>query len=141
MANTVCTSFKSELLSGVHDFATAGDTFKLSLYTSSSTINNASTTVYTTSDEVADSGSYAAGRGSLANQAVSTDGTTAIVDFDDLSFTSATITARYALIYNSTASNKAVCVLDFGTDQTSTSGTFTIQFPSAGASTAIIRVA
>ena len=141
MANTVCTSFKSELLSGVHDFATAGDTFKLSLYTSSSTINNASTTVYTTSDEVADSGSYAAGGGSLANQAVSTDGTTAIVDFDDLSFTSATITARYALIYNSTDSNKAVCVLDFGSDQTSTSGTFTIQFPSAGASTAIIRVA
>ena len=141
MANTVCTSFKSELLSGVHDFATAGDTFKLSLYTSSSTINNASTTVYTTSDEVADSGSYAAGGGSLANQAVSTDGTTALVDFDDLSFTSATITARYALIYNSTDSNKAVCVLDFGTDQTSTSGTFTIQFPSAGASTAIIRVA
>jgi uncharacterized Zn-binding protein involved in type VI secretion len=141
MANTVCTSFKSELLSGVHDFATAGDTFKLSLYTSSSTINNASTTVYTTSDEVANSGSYTAGGGSLANQAVSTDGTTAIVDFDDLSFTSATITARYALIYNSTDSNKAVCVLDFGTDQTSTSGTFTIQFPSAGASTAIIRVA
>ena len=141
MANTVCTSFKSELLSGVHDFATAGDTFKLSLYTSSSTINNASTTVYTTSDEVANSGSYTAGGGSLANQAVSTDGTTAIVDFDDLSFTSATITARYALIYNSTDSNIAVCVLDFGTDQTSTSGTFTIQFPSAGASTAIIRVA
>ena len=141
MANTVCTSFKSELLSGVHDFATAGDTFKLSLYTSSSTINNASTTIYTTSDEVADSGSYSAGGGSLANQAVSTDGTTAIVDFDDLSFTSATITARYALIYNSTDSNKAVCVLDFGTAQTSTSGTFTIQFPSAGASTAIIRVA
>ena len=141
MANTVCTSFKSELLSGVHDFATAGDTFKISLYTSSSTINNASTTIYTTSDEVADSGSYSAGGGSLANQAVSTDGTTAIVDFDDLSFTSATITARYALIYNSTDSNKAVCVLDFGTDQTSTSGTFTIQFPSAGASTAIIRVA
>jgi uncharacterized Zn-binding protein involved in type VI secretion len=141
MANTVCTSFKSELLSGVHDFATAGDTFKLSLYTSSSTINNASTTVYTTSDEVANSGSYTAGGGDLANQAVSTDGTTALVDFDDLSFTSATITARYALIYNSTDSNKAVCVLDFGTDQTSTSGTFTIQFPSAGASTAIIRVA
>ena len=141
MANTVCTSFKSELLSGVHDLATAGDTFKLSLYTSSSTINNASTTVYTTSDEVANSGSYTAGGGSLANQAVSTDGTTAIVDFDDLSFTSATITARYALIYNSSDSNKAVCILDFGTDQTSTSGTFTIQFPSAGASTAIIRVA
>ena len=141
MGNTVMTSVKSELLSGVHDFATAGDTFKLSLYTSSSTINNASTTIYTTSDEVANSGSYTAGGGSLANQAVSTDGTTALVDFDDLSFTSATITARYALIYNSTDSNKAVCVLDFGTDQTSTSGTFTIQFPSAGASTAIIRVA
>ena len=141
MANTVMTSFKSQLLSGVHDLATAGDTFKLSLYTSSSTINDAGTTIYETANEVPNSGTYAAGGGTLANQAVSVDGTTAIVDFDDLSFTSATITARYALIYNSTEANKAVCVLDFGTDQTSTSGTFTIQFPSAGASTAIIRVA
>ena len=143
MANTVMTSFKSELLQGVHDFETGagGDAFKLALYTSSYTGNVAGTTIYTTGNEVGDSGSYAAGGGTLANQAVSVDGTTAIVDFDDLSFTSATITARYALIYNDDEGDKAVCVLDFGTDQTSTSGTFTIQFPSAGASTAIIRVA
>lgn len=141
MANTVMTSFKSELLQGIHDFENGGDAFKLALYTSSYTGNVATTTVYTTGNEVANSGTYTAGGGTLANQAVSTDGTTALVDFDDLSFTSATITARYALIYNSTESNKAVCVLDFGSDQTSTSGTFTIQFPAAGASTAIIRVA
>ena len=141
MANTVMTSFKSELLQGIHDFENGGDAFKLALYTSSYTGNVATTTIYTTGNEVANSGTYTAGGGTLANQAVSTDGTTALVDFDDLSFTSATITARYALIYNSTESNKAVCVLDFGSDQTSTSGTFTIQFPAAGASTAIIRVA
>jgi hypothetical protein len=141
MANTVMTSFKSELLQGIHDFENGGDAFKLALYTSSYTGNVATTTVYTTGNEVANSGTYTAGGGTLANQAVSTDGTTALVDCDDLSFTSATITARYALIYNSTESNKAVCVLDFGSDQTSTSGTFTIQFPAAGASTAIIRVA
>ena len=143
MANTVMTSFKSELLQGIHDFETGGggDTFKLALYTSSYAGNVAGTTIYATGNEVPNSGSYAAGGGTLANQAVSTDGTTAIIYFDNLSFTTASINARYALIYNSSESLKAVCVLDFSTDQISTSGTFTIQFPASGASTSIIRVA
>jgi len=141
MANTVMTSFKKELLEGVHDFENGGDTFKLALYNSSYTGNVATTTVYTTGNEVGNSGTYSAGGGTLLTQATSTDGTTALVDWADLSFTSATINARYALIYNSSESNKACCVLDFGSDQISTNGTFTIQFPAAGASTAIIRVA
>ena len=141
MANTVMTSFKKELMEGTHDLATSGDTFKLALYTSSSSINSAATTIYTVSDEVANSGTYAAGGGTLAGQTVTTDGTTPICNFTDLEFTSATITARYALIYNSSESNAAVCVLDFSTDQTSTAGTFKIDFPASGASTSIIRVA
>ena len=141
MANTVMTSFKKELMEGTHDLATSGDTFKLALYTSSSSINSAATTIYTVSDEVANSGTYAAGGGTLAGQTVTTDGTTAICNFTDLEFTRATITARYALIYNSSESNAAVCVLDFSTDQTSTAGTFKIDFPASGASTSIIRVA
>ena len=141
MANTVMTSFKKELMEGTHDLATAGDTFKLALYTSSSTINDAATTIYETANEVPNSGTYAAGGGTLAGQTVGTAGTTAICDFNDLEFTSATITARYALIYNSTEANKAVCVLDFSTDQISTAGTFKIDFPASGASTSIIRVA
>ena len=141
MANTVCTSFKEELMSGTQNLANGGDTFKLALYNSSSTINSAATTIYTVVNEVGNSGTYAAGGGTLANQAVTTDGTTAICNFDDLEFTSATITARYALIYNSSESNAAVCVLDFSTDQISTAGTFKIDFPASGASTSIIRVA
>ena len=141
MANTVMTSFKKELMEGTHDLATSGDTFKLALYTRSASINSAATTIYTVSDEVANSGTYAAGGGTLAGQTVTTDGTTAICNFTDLEFTSATITARYALIYNSSESNAAVCVLDFSTDQTSTAGTFKIDFPASGASTSIIRVA
>ena len=141
MANTVMTSFKKELMEGTHDLATSGDTFKLALYTSSSSINSAATTIYTVSDEVANSGTYAAGGGTLAGQTVTTDGTTAICNFTDLEFTSATITARYALIYNSSESNAAVCVLDFSTDQTATAGTFKIDFPASGPSTSIIRVA
>ena len=141
MANTVCTSFKEELMSGEQNLANGGGTFKLALYSSSSSINSAATAIYTTSDEVANSGTYAAGGGTLAGQAVSTSGTTAICDFDDLEFTSATINARYALIYNSSETNKAVCVLDFSTDQISTAGTFKIDFPVSGASTSIIRVA
>jgi len=141
MANTVCTSFKEELMSGTQNLANGGDTFKLALYNSSSTINSAATTIYTVVNEVGNSGTYAAGGGTLANQAVTTDGTTAICNFTDLEFTSATITARYALIYNSSESNAAVCVLDFSTDQISTAGTFKIDFPASGASTSIIRVA
>ena len=141
MANTVMTSFKKELMEGTHDLATSGDTFKLALYTSSSSINSAATTIYTTSDEVGNSGTYAAGGGTLAGQVVTTDGTTAICNFDDLEITSATINARYALIYQTGVPTKAVCILDFSTDQISTAGTFKIDFPASGASTSIIRVA
>jgi len=141
MANTVCTSFKEELMSGEQNLANGGGTFKLALYSSSSSINSAATTIYTTSDEVANSGTYAAGGGTLAGQAVSTSGTTALCDFTDLEFTSATINARYALIYQTGTPTKTVCILDFSTDQISTAGTFKIDFPVSGASTSIIRVA
>ena len=138
----MCTSFKQELLVGTHNFtASTGDTFKLALYTNSASFT-AATTAYTATNEVANSGSYAAGGGSLVNVTPTTSGTTALCDFDDLAFTSATITARGALIYNDTAAgNPTVAVLDFGADKTSTSGTFTIQFPTADASNAIIRIA
>jgi hypothetical protein len=140
--NFMCTSFKQELLVGTHNFtASTGDTFKLALYTNSASFT-AATTAYTATNEVANSGSYAAGGGSLVNVTPTTSGTTAFADFDDLAFTSATITARGALIYNSSAAgNPTVAVLDFGSDKTSTTGTFTIQFPTADASNAIIRIA
>lgn len=141
ITQAMCTSFKTELLTGTHNFtASTGDSFKLALYTSSATLG-ASTTAYTTTNEVAASGSYAAGGGTLTNVTPTSSGTTAFTDFADLSFTTATITARGALIYNDTDSDKAVCVLDFGADKTSTAGTFTIQFPTADASNAIIRIA
>ena len=140
ITQAVCTSFKQEILVEGHNFTGSADTFKIALYTSSATLS-ASTTAYSSSNEVSDSGSYSAGGGSLTSVTPPTSGTTAICDFADISFTSATITARGALIYNSTNSNKAVCVLDFGGDKTSTSGTFTIQFPTADASNAILRLA
>lgn len=140
ITQAMCTSFKVELLQGIHDFtASTGDVFKLALYTSSATLG-ATTTVYSSSNEVSASGSYSAGGGSLTNITPTASGTTALTDFDDLSFTSATITARGALIYNSSESNKAVAVLDFGGDKISTAGTFTIQFPAATSSDAIIRI-
>ena len=140
--NFMCTSFKQEVLQGIHNFTTStGDVFKLALYTNSASFT-AATTAYTATNEVANSGSYAAGGGALTNVTPTTSGTTAFADFDDLAFTSATITARGALIYNSSAAgNPTVAVLDFGSDKTSTSGTFTIQFPTADASNAIIRIA
>ena len=140
--NFMCTSFKQEILQGVHDFtASTGNTFKLALYTNSASFT-AATTAYTATNEVGNSGTYAAGGGTLTNITPTTSGTTAFTDFDDLSFTSATITARGALIYNDTvAGDPAVVVLDFGSDKTSTAGTFTIQFPTADASNAIIRIA
>lgn len=140
--NAMCTSFKVELLKGVHDFTNGtGDTFKLALYTATATLN-ASTTAYSATNEVSNSGSYVAGGGALTNVTPSSSGTTALTDFADISFTTATITARGALIYNDTeAGDPAVAVLDFGSDKTSTSGTFTIQFPTADASNAIIRIA
>jgi hypothetical protein len=143
--NFMATSFKQQLLEAVHDFRlTGGDTFKLALYDNNASFT-AATTAYTTTDEVGDSGSYAAGGGTLTRVNPTTSGTTAFTDFDDLSFTSATITARGALIYNTTPThtytNPVVAVLDFGSDKTSTSGTFTIQFPTADASNAILRIA
>ena len=140
--NFMCTSFKKELLQGTHNFtASSGNTFKLALYTNSASFT-AATTAYTTSNEVSNSGSYSAGGGALTNVTPTTSGTTALTDFADLEFTAATITARGALIYNDSASgDPTVAVLDFGADKTSTTGTFTIQFPTADATNAIIRIA
>jgi len=143
--NFMATSFKQQLLEAVHDFRlTGGDTFKLALYTNSASFT-AATTAYTATNEVGDSGSYAAGGGNLTRINPTTSGTTAFTDFDDISFTTATITARGALIYNSTPThtytNPVALVLDFGSDKTSTTGTFTVQFPTADASNAILRVA
>ena len=137
----VCNSFKAELLGGVHDFDSgSGQVFKLALYTSAATLN-ATTTVYTTTNEVTGTGGqYSAGGGVLAGQQVSLDSATAIVTFSDLSFTGVTLSAEGALIYNSTGS-KAICVLDFGAVKTATSGTFTIQFPAFTAAAAILRIA
>lgn len=140
----MCTSFKDQILEAVHDFRTSGgDVFKIALYSSAATLD-ATTTAYTSSNEVANSGTYAAGGGSLTNVTPTTSGTTAFTDFADISFTSATINARGALIYNSTPThtytNPSVAVLDFGGDKISTAGTFTIQFPAADASNAIIRI-
>jgi hypothetical protein len=143
--NFLCTSFKQQILEAVHDFrTTGGDTFKLALYDNNAAFT-AATTAYTASDEVGNSGSYAAGGGSLTNIDPTTSSTTAYTDFADLSFTSATITAYGALIYNSTPthtySDPTVCVLDFSGAKTSTSGTFTIIFPTDNSSSAIIRIA
>jgi len=140
--NFMATSFKQQLLQGVHNFTTGtGNTFKLALYTNSASFT-AATTAYTATNEVANSGSYAAGGGALTNVTPTTSGTTAFTDFADLTFTSATITARGALIYNDTvAGDPAVVVLDFGSDKASTAGDFQIVFPTADASTAIIRIA
>ena len=140
--NFMCTSFKVELMKGVHNFTTStGNTFKLALYDNSASFT-AATTAYTASNEVTASGSYSAGGGSLTNVTPTSTGTTAFTDFADLSFTSATITAFGALIYNDTAAgDPSVCVLDFGGAKTSTSGTFTIIFPTNDSTNAIIRIA
>jgi hypothetical protein len=145
--NFMCTSFKQQILQGAHDFTlSTGDVFKLALYNNSASFT-AATTAYTVTNEVSNSGTYSAGGGTLTNVTPTTSGTTAFTDFADLSFTSATITAYGALIYNTTPTsgsgltNPTVCVLDFGGAKTSTSGTFTIVFPTADASNAIIRIA
>jgi len=140
ITQAMCTSFKVELLTGTHDFTNStGDTFKLALYTSSASLD-ASTTAYSATNEASGTG-YSAGGGTLTNVTPTSSGTTAFTDFADLTFSSATITARGCLIYNDTDSDKAVAVLDFGGDKTSTNGDFTIQFPTADASNAIIRIA
>ena len=140
--NFMCTSFKVELMKGVHNFtASTGNTFKLALYTNSAAFT-ASTTAYTSTNEVTASGSYSAGGGALTNVTPTSSSTTAFTDFADLSFTTATITAYGALIYNDSATgDPSVVVLDFGGAKTSTAGTFQIIFPAADASNAIIRIA
>ena len=141
ISQAVANSFKSEILQGIHDLESGGDVFKLALYTSQAVLSSA-TTSYTTTEETPDSGQYVAGGGVLTNQQVSlATGGVAIADFNDLSFTGVTLTARGALIYNSTEAKKAVCVLDFGADKTATSGTFTIQFPNFTSTSAILRIA
>tara|TARA_S200002703_G_scaffold15916_1_gene13526 strand:+ start:305 stop:751 length:447 start_codon:yes stop_codon:yes gene_type:complete len=143
--NYMCTSFKQELLVGSHNFTTStGHTFKLAMYTNSASFD-ASTTDYTTSNEVSGTG-YTAGGGTLTNVTPTTSGTTALTDFADLTFSSSTITARGALIYNTTTAGgsgttDSVIVLDFGSDKASSAGDFTIVFPTADASNAIIRIA
>ena len=141
ISQAVANSFKSEILQGIHDLESGGDTFKLALYTSAATLTSA-TVSYTTGSEVTASGQYVVGGGVLTSQQVSlATGGVAIVDFADLSFTGVTLTARGALIYNATEADKAVCVLNFGSDKTATSGTFTIQFPNFTSSSAILRIA
>ena len=149
ISQAMVTSFKVEILDGVHNFgvgvtraSTAADTFKIALYTSSATLS-ASTTGYTTTDEVSSSGTnYTAGGQTLTiSQVPTSTSTTAWLDFDDVTWASATLTANGALIYNATQGNKAVAVLAFGGDKTSTAGNFTIQFPAANSTTAILRIA
>ena len=140
ITQAMCTSFKQQLLTGTHDFTnTTGDTFKIALFTSSATLG-AATTAYSTTNETSGTG-YTAGGNTLTNVTPTSSGTTAFTDFADTTWSTASITARGALIYNSTEADAAVVVLDFGADKTSTAGDFTIQFPTADASNAIIRIA
>tara|TARA_A100000171_G_scaffold52207_2_gene69537 strand:- start:340 stop:771 length:432 start_codon:yes stop_codon:yes gene_type:complete len=141
ITQAMCTSFKKELLEGVHNFKNSGgSTFNLALYTSSASLD-AATTAYTTSNEVSGTG-YTAKGSALTRIDPSSSGTTAFTDFSDLTFSSSTITARGALIFNdSAAGDPAVIILNFGSDKTSSNGDFTIQFPTADASNAIIRIA
>mgnify|MGYP001218384618 FL=1 len=143
ITSAICTSFKQEILVGTHNFtATTGNTFKIALYTSSATLG-AGTTAYSTTNEITNSSgtAYTAGGATLTSVTPTTDSTTAVCDFADVSFSSASFTANGALIYNDTQSDKAVAVIAFGGDKTVTSGTFTIQFPTADATNAIIRIA
>ena len=143
ITSAICTSFKQEILVGTHNFtATSGDTFKIALYTSSATLG-AGTTAYSTSNEITNSSgtAYTAGGATLTSVTPTTSGTTAFCDFADVSYTDASFTANGALIYNSSQSDKAVAAIAFGSDKTVTSGTFTIQFPTADATNAIIRIA
>ncbi len=143
ITSAICTSFKQELLVGTHNFtATSGNTFKIALFTSSASLG-AGTTAYSTSNEITNSSgtAYTAGGATLTSVTPTTDGTTAVCDFADVSFSSASFTANGCLIYNDSQSDKACAVVAFGSDKTVTSGTFTIQFPTADASNAIIRLA
>ena len=142
ITSAICTSFKQELLVGTHNFtATSGNTFKIALYTSSASLG-AGTTAYSTSNEITNSSgtAYTAGGATLTSVTPTTDSTTAICDFADVSYTSASFTANGALIYNDTQSDKAVAVIAYGSDKTVTSGTFTIQYPTSDSTNAIIRL-
>lgn len=141
ITQAICNTFKRELLQGDHDFDSGADVFKLALYTSNATLNSA-TTVYSNTDEVANTGQYTTGGGTLVNSGTSVVGGVAFCDFADLSFTGVTLTARGALIYNTSATvaNAAVAVLDFSSDKTATSGTFTIVFPADTSAAAILRI-
>jgi hypothetical protein len=139
--NAICNSFKKELLQADHNFDTSGNNgnkFKLSMYTSAATLGK-STTSFTTGSEVSSSG-YSSGGKALVNTGTSLSVNTAITNYSNLSFTGVTLTARGALIYNTSNSNTAVCVLDFGGDKTATAGTFTVQFPAFTSTAAILRI-
>jgi len=143
ISSAVCNSFKQEILVGTHNFtASSGNAFKLALYQSDASLG-AGTTAYSTSEEItnASGSAYTAGGKAIVSVTPVLDGSTAVCDFADISFTSASFTANGCLIYNDTQSDKAVCVVAFGGDKTVSSGTFTIQFPAAAASTAIVRIA
>jgi len=143
IASAVCNSFKQEILVGTHNFtASSGNAFKLAMYTSSASLG-AGTTAYATTNEItnASGSAYSAGGKTIVSVTPVLDGSTAVCDFADISFTSASFTANGCLIYNDTQADKAVCVVAFGGDKTVSSGTFTIQFPAAAASTAIVRIA
>ena len=143
ITSAICTSFKQEILVGTHNFtATSGNTFKIALFTSSASLG-ASTTAYSTSNEITNASgtAYTAGGATLTSVTPALSGTTAVCDFADVSYTSASFTANGALIYNDTNADKACAVIAFGSDKTVTSGTFTIQFPAAVADNAIIRIA
>ena len=143
ISSAVCNSFKQEILVGTHNFtASSGNAFKLAMYTSSASLG-AGTTAYASTNEItnASGSAYSAGGKTIVSVTPVLDGSTAVCDFADISFTSASFTANGCLIYNDTQSDKAVCVVAFGGDKTVSSGTFTIQFPAAAASTAIVRIA
>lgn len=147
ISQAMCTSFKVEILDGVHNFgvgvvraSTAADTYKIALYTSSATLG-AGTTVYSPTNEVSGAGYVAGGNTLTISQAPTSSGTTAYLSFTDSSWSNATFTARGALIYNTTQGNKAVAVFDFGSDKQVVTGTFTVSFPAVGPSTAVLRIA
>ena len=141
ITQAIANTFKKELLEGEHNFGTGDDKFKIALYLSSATLNSA-TTAYTATGEVSNTGQYTAGGGALTNAGTSITAGVARADFADRSFTGVTLTARGALIYNTsaTATNAAVCALDFGSDKAATAGVFTIQFPAATSTAAILRI-
>ena len=138
ISQAMCSTYKSELMGATHDMDT--DVFKIALYTSAATLS-AATTVYSSTDEVAATGGYTTGGNTLTGAVITLSGTTAYVDFNDSVWTTSTITARGALIYNSSKGNKAVGVLDFGSDKSSTSGDFTVVMPTADATNALLRIA